>query len=546
MRDDNPIALRSPFAHSAQEAVKGPWPKAVRPEEAAFAELAAAAPSSAGFYLDATGTIHVVVKDVADANAARSAVLTMVSTGRVVTGKSRAASIVTEDGRFTFGELAVIRDAIHEHLLASQRIVMLDLNEQTNRVELGIDRLNASYIRETLPADIAALGLDTNAIAYREATIPRLAIAKGSYRRRFGSTIQSTVDTITGGIQMERQGHACTIGVIALYNSAPSVLSNSHCSETLFSYDGDSIEQATTTSPGRRIGHETVDPPGTSCYGYPCRGSDAALFGLESGILYYTGMIARTASRAGPATYTLADGSKTWDASNPYFYVSNTVTPTTGMEVNKVGMRTGWTYGYVTNTCVDGFYGTSPNLMFITCSMVATVHVDGGDSGSPVFAFGGSPGSGGGMADLVDFAGLIFAGYASDTLSYFSPYGRIASDIGGSLSVTVPITLSTPSLSGSVGTGGSQVLSWGSVTGAEKYQVYGAEGEGSGSSTTYPVGTTTGTSMTITTLYATGYTGGTQPSSGTWVRYSVYALGKATRSAQSNFVYFTTGCTGRC
>lgn len=30
-------------------------------------------------------------------------------------------------------------------------------------------------------------------------------------------------------------------------------------------------------------------------------------------------------------------------------------------------------------------------------------------------------------------------------------------------------------------------------------------------------------------------------------RYAVvHALGKATRSAQSNFVHFTTGCTGRC
>jgi len=395
-------------------------------------------------------------------------------------------------------------------------------------------------------SEIAALGLDTTAIAYREATIPPLATASGRYRRRYGPTIQSTVDTITGGIQMERQGHACTIGVIAIHNSAPSVLSNSHCSETLFSYDGDSIEQATTTSPGRRVGHETVDPVGTTCYGYPCRGSDAALFGLESGILYYPGMIARSTSRSGPATYTLANRSMTWDTSNPYFYVRNTVTPTMGMEANKIGERTGWTYGYITNACVDGFYGLSPNLMFITCSMVATVHVDGGDSGSPVFAFGGSPAGGGGMPDLVDFAGLIFAGYSSDTVSYFSPYSRIANDIGGSLSVTVPVTISTPILTGSIGTGGSQVLSWGSVTGAEKYQLYATEGVGSGSSVTYPVGSTTGTSMTVTTLYATGYHGGTQPSSGTWVRYSVYALGRATRSAQSSFIYFTTGCTGRC
>ena len=48
-------------------------------------------------------------------------------------------------------------------------------------------------------------------------------------------------------------------------------------------------------------------------------------------------------------------------------------------------------------------------------------------------------------------------------------------------------------------------------------------------------------------LFATAYTGTSQPSSGTWIGFSVYALGEAALSQPSTSVFFQTGtCSGKC
>jgi hypothetical protein len=148
-------------------------------------------------------------------------------------------------------------------------------------------------------------------------------------------------------------------------------------------------------------------------------------------------------------------------------------------------------------------------------------------------------------ATLAQLAGTVVGRNSDTTTMYFSPYTRIANDIG-SMTISVPASLSTPSVSGSILTGGDQQISWSAISGASKYEIYQTEYNGSTFYTTY-VGSTTGTSHTQSYLYATSYSGTSQPSSGTWVAYWVYAVGSAAISAQSTTIYFQTGtCSGRC
>ena len=87
-------------------------PDRVRPEEEAFASLAAQSPSSAGFYLDLDGHLVVIVRDQKDDDAARSAASDFIARGGVRDSRVRAAGVVVRHGEYTFYQLARWRDTI--------------------------------------------------------------------------------------------------------------------------------------------------------------------------------------------------------------------------------------------------------------------------------------------------------------------------------------------------------------------------------------------------------------------------------------------------
>ena len=65
--------------------------------------------------------------------------------------------------------------------------------------------------------------------------------------------------------------------------------------------------------------------------------------------------------------------------------------PIVGMDVNKVGIRTGWTTGEITNTCVDTAVRVRHpdgvmRLTRLSCYIRADTPVNSGDSGSALFA----------------------------------------------------------------------------------------------------------------------------------------------------------------
>ena len=512
------------------------WPDSVRPEEQAFADLAEAAPSSAGFEFDSTGNLVVHVRDDADVAPARSRTAAFLVTGRVRGGRARPATVMVVPAQYSFGELAVWRDRLLVGLLGvAPHVNALDLDERANRVVVGLDVEPGENVRRPLVALITGLAVDTNAVQFRRFSFVSTVARAGASRRRYGTNIQYQADTLVGGLRYSTSTGLCTIGLVVDYGSTRSFLSASHCTSDFFGYDGSIAYQS--GSP-RTAGVESVDPGGYTCnWIMDCRGSDAALFSVQDSLIAKSrrGLVAKTQHRSGPGGST--DGSLWWDPSDPYFYIVDLMSAYTGMSLDKIGATSGWTYGSVTATCLDFTSG----LHRVTCTTEAAIRNYEGDSGGPVLYIIGA-GSG---ATLVDFVGLVTGRNNDTTRTYLSPYGRIVNDIG-SMTFTAATSLSTPSVSGSVLSGGEQQLTWSAVAGASRYEIYELINDGS-QYTSWYVGRTTSTSSTQSILYATSYAGTTRPGSGTWVEYRVYAVGSGGVSTPSTPIYFVTGtCTGRC
>ena len=102
----------------------------------------------------------------------------------------------------------------------------------------------------------------------------------------------------------------------------------------------------------------------------------------------------------------------------------------TGMDVDKIGMRTGWTRGPISNTCadvnvvdVDVSGNVSPTDITMLCQTLAFTIAEPGDSGAPVFEYftGYEAGS---------FDGILWGANLSGTSIVFSPVDGIQKDLG--------------------------------------------------------------------------------------------------------------------
>ena len=101
-----------------------------------------------------------------------------------------------------------------------------------------------------------------------------------------------------------------------------------------------------------------------------------------------------------------------------------------GQEVDKIGMRSGWTRGPITNTCVDvnvvevdASGVVNPTDITMLCqSLVATI-AQPGDSGAPVFEYFTG-------YDAGNFAGILWGANLNFNSMVFSPIDGIQKDLG--------------------------------------------------------------------------------------------------------------------
>lgn|GEM_PF-6164410 len=237
----------------------------------------------------------------------------------------------------------------------------------------------------------------------------------------------------------------CTFGFNAKWNGQNVFITNSHCTENASPVSQLWEEDANLSfhlphqfdSPTNQ-GLEVLDPYGTvsNCpNNHKCRKSDAAVIQFLNINSSDIGMakIAKTTSRGNNWT----DGSSTLLTNNSEFrIIDQDKTILINMPLNKVGVATGWTHGYVSNTCVTDyiFFGSNKDLK---CSYyVSGMKASFGDSGSPVFYEHTTPS---GDAQLV---GILYGVRSSEQKAAFSPIFGIESDLGVLEASDLPISVS--------------------------------------------------------------------------------------------------------
>jgi hypothetical protein len=118
------------------------------------------------------------------------------------------------------------------------------------------------------------------------------------------------------------------------------------------------------------------------------------------------------------------------------------------MTLEKVGARTGWTYGQVTNTCEDVISPVSADWTLsdrrkIYCSTKLDAYVGQGDSGSPVFYIGDY------RNQFATFYGIVWGKTSGSACAdqsvvycddlFFSSYAQIVEDLGTGFDLISPL-----------------------------------------------------------------------------------------------------------
>lgn len=435
---DRPAGTVAALPQSASPDAALGAPTDVRPEEALFQDLARRAPSTAGFFIDETGSVVVRVRDQQEDDLARVAIQELVATRPWLSSgaEPNVRAVKIERAQYTFRQLAIWRDLAFDNALARiPGVHSLDLDEARNRVALGIDPRTFVETRATATERLAAYGVDSQALVFD-------SVGQHIQDKSFvpPTTIQDqTSDPLAGGLEVRIQQsdglHRCTLGFVAQRNGTLGLVTASHCTSGTYGPDGNSAFQLNS----RLVATESVDPYGYTCgFFSECRGSDAALFATSATAPMSVGLILRTTpSNGGGLTGRL--GSINVDQANPYWIVTGEENNDilVGTTVHKSGIATGWTWGTVKQTCVDHYLDGNH---LIRCVYEASYVADHGDSGAPVFIRSST------CSRCVLLAGIHNGrGEIGNDQARFSKLSRIKSDLGGSWVVLRGFNLSTPS-----------------------------------------------------------------------------------------------------
>lgn len=353
----------------------------------------------------------------------------------------------------------------------------LDLDEERNRVTIGLVPETAAAARKAIMTRAAEIGVDTAALWFvvERPMQPTAGAATTITSSPTGYDLNSAWSGLVGGIEILTDGTDpkapagggpgnCSIAFSAVYNGVPGVFTASHCTRVW----GGGPDGTTATQAGQPLGYEYADPNKYRCGLNWCRASDASFFAANGSVPVWTGLIARTTYR-NSGGLSGGRGSVVTDPNDPYFFIGST-DPTgalmVGLDVDKMGRVSGWTHGPVRNTCVDHHLGNGTDQYTTRCTYQADVWNEPGDSGGAFFYYDG----GSDVMLLGDVIGSV------DGHTVFSKFSRIAEDFPGSLVVTRQPTLAASSISGYLVTKSNSnqdaVLSWTAVPGATKYYVY--------------------------------------------------------------------------
>ena len=514
-------------------------PSRYRAQEDPFVQLALEIPETAGFYIDSTHQLVVMVKGPERMGMAVSNLTSKLNSNSLgIPIGQRPTRVVAKMADYDFASLSIWRDIVVDSLLGIlPGVVFDDLDEVTNRIHVGVSPgTNTAYVVERLHQ----LQIPDGAVRFTEENIIPLSGELLTAAAMTPDSLPLGTTVVRGGriIGIVKNGPAgwgaygCSEGFAADSGSTRILITAAHCTQHSFSVDGDSLTQGGTyfafeagdpVASGSSCGF-WPSPPYYACWGW--RSSDAASFHLVpgSGVSVPRGAIERLGNRT--ATYA---GSLVVDSVNPPLAVQTYSTYYyTGLVLDKVGRTTGWNYDAVIATCVDRIESPPTNGQIkIYCEGQSSQHVGPGDSGGPVFAYDGLDG-----AVLYGIVTAEGSG-GSPTPMNWTAMGGILTDFGA-LNVVSEITVGGVTMSGSVSSGLYPNLSWSAAIGSPSggtvnYRIY--RSVWSGSSQAF---TEIETYLTTTTSVSSGalgafsgsatYTGTTPPDPCTYTYAAYYIM----------------------
>lgn len=361
--------------------------------------IAREVPAFGGFYVDASGAPTVYLTDMSQRQRLERAIAPVLRQYGLA-----ASQLQVRAGAFRHQDLERwFREATPE-VLSLPGVVFIDNDEANNRLLIGVEHPGAAGLAR---AAAARLGVPDAAVTVVE-TEPIVSAA----------TLRDRVRPVQGGLQIHFSNFLCTLGFNAVRSGQNSFITNSHCTERQGGVQGTQYFQPLSSVDPTVIAVEVDDPDyfrrNNGCpNGRRCRFSDSSRARYNSGITFDLGGIARTASRG--------NLSGSLEIVGTFNITAEQADPVAGSVANKIGRTTGWTFGTITNTCVN--VAVSGSNIVQLCQSFAQAGVGGGDSGSPVFAWSGS-------GDNVTLLGILWGGSSSGDLFVFSPMSGIERELG--------------------------------------------------------------------------------------------------------------------
>jgi hypothetical protein len=393
---NQPAAPDQPDAAAARATPPGPGPN---PNA-----LARGVPGFGGFFYDQGGTPVMYLKDAGQRGNAERALTPYLQQHGLA-----AARIQVRAGRFSWTELEGWQAKVSTEALKLPGAVFVDADEAANQVTIGVERGKGGRVRSAL----ARLGLPAAATSVVETDPVTFAVAP----RPSGTSLQSRVRPIRGGVQINFPGFLCTLGFSAISGTQRSFITNSHCTNVQGGVNNTPYWQPLQSVDPTQIATEVQDPTYTSTRpgcpsGRVCRRADASRarydINAADASLVAFGKIAKTAR---PSKASLAITGQ--------FSITNEGEAVAGQTVNKVGRTTGWSQGRVTAVCANT--NVSGSNITELCQDFVSAAVGSGDSGSPVFAIT--------SGDNVTLLGILWGGSGSSSF-VFSPLSNVEGELG--------------------------------------------------------------------------------------------------------------------
>jgi len=390
-------------------------------------DLAREIPGFGGIFYEEPGSDRMVIARTEDAggrefSAVRQAVVSrlIADGGALPIEEALRVDFVERVVEYSFIELARHRARLRPHVFAIPGVGSLSVDEVSNRITVGLLDPSAEILVKQLATDLA-IPLEMISFVPDSPVELLYGSAEEPYEPSAVPTLLGPIsvpdDRLRGGYRVAIEANTsrnevtnhCTIGFAAYADDSsprwlehrPRIVSASHCSAIPFRLDGRIWGEPTVTD---TIGRELRDAKPsrdpkcidndyygtTNSPGFKgCVYVDATLVAItfdDVGPIdrdIAVGQIARTDERSDCLN---CEASKLIDLGNPTIPIVGVQSASfVNGEFDKVGFRTGWTYGVVLYTCIDR--KDDVLKVAILCNDVVHMAADYGDSGSPVFRY---------------------------------------------------------------------------------------------------------------------------------------------------------------